>query len=229
MAEANALNKKLVFGLSLGLCLVLAANFGMMFFATSWAQPTATKHHSLVVKGTDIIASTAKATQHIPLYYAGVLDTKELARVSFISLTKIGTESDHQNRFQGDYGVRIQSFIRYNQTHVRFFSSTDEVVIVDHGDIYLHNSKLFPNQTVTACGAAECSTITVSGIDAAATERKFLDLEALEEADNDQADDPGAQGPSRRILGSWGRRRRTSCPTPSVGKGKGKRRWNHSP
>jgi hypothetical protein len=158
----------------------VAANFAVIFTVVDEAITTTTSSSGLLeVKGSDMVAKTAIATQDVPLVVAPALDLETLSNVKSLKLTY----NDFSNV------VETQLFVvgvrKHNVTFVEFITNVaGETVEVLNGVAslvrYPTDAQGQRPSRFNICSAnATCSAFRASGIDAdAALDQARADLEA---------------------------------------------------
>jgi len=160
----------------------VAANFAVIFTVVDKAVQTTTSSTGLLeVKGSDMIAKTAIATQDLPLMAAPALDLETLAEVKSLKVTYgvPGTEPTEAH-------MAVIAVRKHNNTFVEFVTDVHgETVEARNGVANLVRYPTLANglkrpQKFKICAAnATCSAFSASGVDAKATLE--LAMAALEE------------------------------------------------
>jgi len=73
--------------------------------------------------------------------------------------------------------TQVKAVQHYNATYIEFICEAGITVAMDHGEIHVFNLPRQPaNSTFRACGSAECSSISLDGVDVPAMKKKASQL-----------------------------------------------------
>jgi predicted esterase len=161
----------------------VAANFAVIFTVVDEAITTTTTSSGLLeVKGSDMVAKTAVATQDVPLVVAPALDIETLSNVKTLKV------SYHDNANVVEAQLTVVAVRKHNATFVEFVTdAAGETVEILNGISSLvrypslaSNIRKPPTKFNLCAANATCSAFRASGIDVdAAMDRARAGLEAI--------------------------------------------------